>query len=83
MATRSSTPWTTSRTILERQIQNAEPPYFKKPIKRTRKEKIVKPRKPTKINIVYATETSSTEDREEPIWKAQQTSVFQPYKEQM
>ena len=83
MAPRSSTPWTTNRTFLQRQIQNTEPPYFKKPIKRTRQEKILEPRKPTKINIVYATETSSTEDREKPIRQTQQTSVFQPYKEQM
>ena len=67
----SSTPWTTSRTTLERQIQNAEPPYFKKPIKRRRQEKILEPRMQAKINIVYATETSSTEDREEPIWQTQ------------
>ena len=83
MAPRSGTPWTTPRTFLQRQIQNTEPPYFKKPIKRRRKEKILKPRKQTTINIVYATETSSTEDREKPIRQTQQTSVFQPYEAQM
>ena len=83
MAPRSRTPWTTTRTFLQRQIQNTEPPYFKKHIKRRRKEKILKPGKQTTINIVYAAETSSTEDREKPIRQTQQTSMFQSFETQM
>ena len=71
MDSRSRTTWTTTGTTLQRQIQNSKPPYFKKHIKRRRQKTILEPRKPTKINIVYATETSSTEDREKPIWQTQ------------
>ena len=83
MAPRSSTPWTTSRTTLERQIQNAEPPYLKKSFTRRSQEEILKSRKQTKIDIIYKTEKSSTEDREKPIRQAQQTSMFQLHEEQM
>ena len=77
MDSRSISERTKSGTTFSRTLQDTGQTQLTKYFKRRCQKAILKSRQQTKINVINETTTSTTQNREEPVWQNEQTSLLQ------